>query len=341
MNIPLCDVIAEYLVYLRVEQGGAKTTAKTYGAHLRHFLHWMQANGYPAPVLSDLAPPLIRRFVLSLGDRNLRPRSIRSYIHALRGLAVFAVKTDLRSDNFAAGVSMPKKDAPVRETPDDEQVRMLLDAIERDTNTRRMALRRALLHVLIWGAVRRAELLDLMTTDVNLSEKCITIRNGKGGKARFVYLPDVALNALREWFALRGECRHPYLFAYDPKRRLHFKGLAALITDLCARAGLHHCTALKPHSLRHWRATDLLRAGADLKTVSTVLGHSSLQTTAVYLHSTEREARNAASLTCMSVKPPTPELSPLPEPAAQEPPRLRIVGRSERDDRRPLRRLAR
>lgn len=331
----LKDTVADYLIYLRVEQGAAKTTVKTYGPHLRHFLLWMQANGYPQPVLSDLSPVLLRRFLFSLGERNLRPMTVRSYLHSLRGMAHFAIKTNLRPDNFTEGLAMPKKDAPIRETPTDEQVRLLLEAVERDRNPRRVAQRRALLSILLWAAVRRAELLDLKVTDINLADRSLLVQRGKGNRTRLLYLPETAVSAVREWIALRGEATHPFLWCADVNRRLHIKGLAALLQDLQARAGLHTCDALKPHSLRHWRACDMLRAGADLKTISTVLGHSNVQTTAVYLHSTEREARHAAELSCLTdIRPQSPQ--PQEPPQNADRPRLRVVGRN--DDRDRLRR---
>lgn len=333
---PVSQAIADYLIYLRIEQGATKATAKTYGPHLRHFLRWMQENGYSAPTLDDLSPLVVRRFLFTLAERNLRPMTTRNYLHALRGLAHYAVKTGLRADDFTNGVTMPKKDAPIRHTPTDEQVRALLEAVERDNNQRRTVQRRALLNVLIWSAMRRSELLNLKMQDVNLSERSLIIHQAKGGKSRLVYLPEPAVAALREWLALRGEVNHAYLWCADINRRLYFNGLRALLDDLRARAGLQNCDALKPHSLRHWRACDLLKAGATITTISAVLGHSDIKTTAVYLHSSEREARTAADLSCLNQ--PAQE-QPKHEPAAERP-ALRIV--SSRGEERPRsRRIAR
>jgi integrase/recombinase XerD len=316
----LTDATRDYLIYLRVEQGAATSTVKTYGPHLRHFIRWMQDAGYPEPQLSDLTTPLIRRFLFHLDERDLRPMTVRNYLHALRGVSAYAVTVGLRADDPAVVVKMPKKDKPRRQTPNNDQVQALFDAVERDRNPRRIAQHRALLNVLVWGALRRAELLDLLVTDVNLDNRSLLVRRSKGGAGRTVFVPEQAVDALREWIAMRGACKHPYLFCADVNRRLHFKGLSAAMEDMAARAGLRDCEALKPHSLRHWRACDMLRANVDLKTISVALGHSNLATTSLYLHADEEQTRGAADRSCLKPKAEDKTAAPEPIPAAEPAP---------------------
>jgi site-specific recombinase XerD len=233
---------------------------------------------------------------------------------------------------------MPKKDAAERLTISDEEIRQLLQAAERDRNPRRVALRRAVLCTGVYGALRRAEMCDLHLADVNTERRSVLIRCGKGNKSRVVYLPDPAMNALKEWIAVRGECRHPYLFSVDRNRRLHFTGIAALLEDVKAIAGLPGRDNIKWHSIRHWRATDLLRAGADLKTISTVLGHSSLAVTSVYLHADEQQARHAADLSCLN---PPEAMTPEPQPKPDDGKIIRLPQRQQERERPRSRRIAR
>lgn len=302
----LYGVMEDYLRALKFEQGAAATTFKGYQAQLRHFHNWLMGNGYPAPVVADFNTPVLRRFLYYLGGKGLRPRTVRSYFHPLRALGEFLVANGLLKDNPAKALAMPKKDAAQRETVSDEEVRELLAACERQRNARRVAACRAVLCVLIYGGLRRAEVCDLQVEDVNVKEKSLLVRMGKGSKSRKVFLPDVAVSALKEWMAQRwADCKHTYLFATDTRRRLSFMGLAALVEDVKAIAGFTGRENIKPHSLRHWRATDLMRAGADLRSVQAFLGHTTLTTTAIYLHTDEQQLKNIAELSALNT--PKPE----------------------------------
>ena len=105
---------------------------------------------------------------------------------------------------------------------------------------------------------------------------------------------------MREWLALRPkDCKHPYLFAIDRQRRVWHTGLQSLLEEVKATAGYAGRENIKPHSLRHWRATDLMRAGADLKSVSAFLGHTMLSTTSIYLHTSEEQCRGIRELTTL------------------------------------------
>lgn len=155
---------------------------------------------------------------------------------------------------------------------------------------------RAIVSVLVYGALRRQECLDLRVGDIGLDKACIIVKQGKGQKGRTVYPHAECMNALRDWLAMRPKVDHDYLFPYDKKRRVEKQGIARIIEDVKSIAGLGDHHNIKPHSLRHNCATRLLRAGADMRTIQSFLGHSHLSTTAIYLHTDEQQLRNIASL---------------------------------------------
>lgn len=341
----LYTLIGDYLQALRVEQGAAATTQKGYTAQIRHFHTWLTANGYPEPILADFNAPVCRRFLYYLSGKGLRPRSIRSYFHPLKGFGEFLIRNGVLTDNPAKTVTLPKKDAALRKTITDEEIALLLDACRRHRSPRRVALCRAVLCVLVYGALRRSELCDLRLEDVTLpdpkdkkSKGSLLVRCGKGSKSRRIYLPDEALAALKEWLALRPlHCKHRYLFVYDVNRRLGHTSLQMLVEDLKFAAGLAGHDNIKPHSIRHWRATDLLRSGANIRDVQAFLGHSSLTVTAIYCHSSEEQLRNISELTNLRNQTPDAPTEPqrkadrrngLRLPAVQpERSRLRRIGR--------------
>ena len=306
----LNDCITDYLAFLRHEQGAAPTTCKSYASRLNTFLRWtVNEAGYPTPTLDDFTLPLLRRFLYARSNKGDRPRTIRGWFNALRGLGTFLVNNGALTENPAAKVQLPKMDAATRLLVNDAEVSAMFDACERQRTPRLTALSRAVLSVLCYGAMRRSELCDLHVDDVDLADKSLLIRSGKGRKSRRVFVCADAVDALREWLACREtDCKSDYLFMYDRNRRLHHVGIAALIETLKASAGQRDNDAIKPHGLRHWAATNLLRNGANLRDVQAFLGHSDLLTTSRYLHSSEEQLRSIAELTAL--RPPQSKQKP-------------------------------
>ena len=296
----LSELTADYLRYVLHERGLSKNTHKGYQAQLRHFHRWLQENGYPEPTSDCLTVTLCRRFLYYLSGKGLRPRTVHSYFDPIDGLCTFLVENGLLTENPTKALTLPKKDAAQRLTVSNEEIVGLLQACERYRNPRKAALYRGVLHVLIFGGLRRAELCDLHVGDIDLKEKSLLVRSGKGSKSRTVYLPKNAIDAVREYLPFRpADSLHDYLFAVDRQRRLWYNGLQALLEDVKATAGYAGRENIKPHSLRHWRATDLMRAGADLKSVSAFLGHTMLSTTSIYLHTSEEQCRGIRELTTL------------------------------------------
>lgn len=302
----LSDCITDYLRYLRYEQGVTASTLKTYGAALRRYLRWLETEGgYPAPGLEAFSTPVLRRFAYYLGGQGLRPRTIRGVFHGLIGLGQFLVTNGALSENPAKGVGMPKKDAAQRLTVTEEQVRLLFDACERQRSARKVAFSRAIIAVFVYGGLRRSECLDLKVDDLDTKEGSLLVRQGKGQKSRRVFLCEEGVTALREWLTQRPQnCRHDWLFALDANRRLHHDGLRHLVETLAAIAGMKGNEAVKPHTLRHFCATNLSRSGADIRSIQAFLGHSMLQTTALYLHADEERLRDIRELTALQPQKP-------------------------------------
>ena len=127
-------------------------------------------------------------------------------------------------------------------------------------------------------------------------------------KARTVYLCDEASEALRTWLELRKaiSTTHDALFVVEDKRRFGETTLAHMLDEVKAIAGMKDVPRIQPHSIRHAAATRLMRNGADLKSIQQWLAHTQLQTTAVYLHTDEQQARKIAPLAGLKASEETP-----------------------------------
>ena len=145
--------------------------------------------------------------------------------------------------------------------------------------------------------IRNKELCNLKLTDIDWQRKEITIRNSKHNKTRIVPIDDKMLsgrtypslkNYINYW---RMKTSKHYLFT-TKKGRMTPNYLRRIIKIISKKAGINW---IHPHSFRHYAATNLLRAGVNIRIVQAILGHSSIRTTGNYLHVVENDLRQAVA----------------------------------------------
>ncbi len=155
---------------------------------------------------------------------------------------------------------------------------------------------RAILMTLYSTGMRRAELCNLMVSDIDSAQMVIHVRNGKGARDRNIPLDPKLLETLREYW----RWMHPktYLFPGTVKNWRADKPISPnVVWDACReaaqRAGI--TKPVRPHTMRHSFATHRLESGCDLMTLQTLLGHANLRDTAHYLHLSQRHLRSAGN----------------------------------------------
>lgn len=154
----------------------------------------------------------------------------------------------------------------------------------------------ALLAALYGCGLRRAEVVALDRTDYHAETRALTVRHGKGDKARVVYLPGSGAGVFAAWLTLRGDTPGPLFLPVNKAGAISVRRLVAQsVYDLLARrlrgAGV---IAASPHDLRRTFVSDLLDAGVDVTTVQKLAGHASVATTARYDRRGEAAKRRAA-----------------------------------------------
>jgi integrase/recombinase XerD len=211
-----------------------------------------------------------------------RKLSAGSVTYCLAALRFFYIKT-LKKGWSVAETPYPKKNYRLPTILSQEQVAQLIDAA-------RTPFHRTLLMTLYATGLRCAELTHLKFSDVDSKRMVIHVRGGKGRKDRDVMLSPKLLEELRQHWRRLPRKTSDWLF---PGNRWHTanhpidaKTLRHACQGAAKRAGLNY--AIHPHTLRHCFATHLLEAGADLRTIQILLGHSSLKETTVYLHLSKR-----------------------------------------------------
>lgn len=232
---------------------------------------------------------------------NIKRRHLHDYMDAMlvQGYAVGSINLDLYSFQATLrfmqgrGCPIPQALLTVRglKMPDSlprfltgEQVGRVRDDLERRVETthtpakRRDALLDKAVFYLLWQAgLRTCEVEELLLTDLNLGQKRLMVRQGKGLKDRTLYLTDVTIAAVEAYLPVRGTDGSDYLFLYR-----HKPLSKDLVRNRMKAAGKRAGVKVTPHMLRHTFATQLVNAGCRATTIQALLGHKRLNSTMIY-----------------------------------------------------------
>ncbi len=247
-----------------------------------------------------LGPKHIREYQSELfTKRKYRASTVTGYLAALR---FFYTKT-LKRAWSTAETPYPKRAFSLPTILSQEEVAQLIDAASPPVH-------RTLLMTLYATGLRRAELARLKVTNIDSRRMIVHVQGGKGRKDRDVMLSPKLLGELRQhWHRLKpkpSEWLFPGNRHHNSDRPITTKVLWNACRNAAKRAGIKK--RLHPHTMRHCFATHLLEAGADLRSIQMLLGHSDLEQTTVYLHISERHLNATASpLDSLSLKDKSPQ----------------------------------
>ena len=220
-----------------------------------------------------------------LRERKLTPGTVVNQVAALR---FFFVKT-LKRHHFRDFLPYPQDRRRLPTVLSREEVSRLINAA-------RNLFRRTLLMTLYGTGMRRAELARLKVSDIDSQRMIIRVVAGKGGKDRDLPLSPALLETLREYW----RWRQPKLYMFPTRTRgqtldqpISDKTVWIACNEAARQAGIKK--RITPHTLRHSWATHLLEAGTDLRTIQVLLGHGDLETTAQYLHLSQRHLQTVVN----------------------------------------------
>lgn len=286
----------DFLEYLELEKGRSKKTISSYRISLEKFYSFA-GNIVPEKITLDL----VKKFRLWLngssdyprtGSKELRElKKITQNYHliVLRSFLKFLAKNNIST---LAPEKIELAKIPERQVNflEPEEIEQLLDF--QPGNNLRLLRDKAILELLFSTGLRVSELANLKRTDINLKKDEFSVR-GKGGKIRPIFTSESARNSIKEYIARRAD-PEPALFVSIPKNKtaptqLTPRSIERMVKKYAVRAGI--IKKITPHTLRHSFATDLLINGADIRSVQAMLGHSSITTTQIYTHITDRQLR--------------------------------------------------
>lgn len=273
-------LVDQYLMHLKVERGLGAATVSAYASDLAKFSRFLTEVGKD---LSDIDSGTIAEFLLHVSKSDVKARSQKRYLSALRGFFKHAMEERHVKKNPTELIDSPKLARRLPVVLSAEEVVRLLDAP--DASTMAGKRDRAMLHTMYACGLRVSELVTLTLGDVQI-EAGFVQAFGKGKKRRLVPLGAVARDCIVEYIdTVRG--RHANastrtLFVTERGVGMTRQAFWKILRKHAVSAGI--TKAISPHKLRHSFATHLLRNGADLRAVQTMLGHSDIATTEIYTH---------------------------------------------------------
>ncbi|MBZ0110865.1 MAG: tyrosine recombinase XerC [Thermoanaerobaculia bacterium] len=283
-------LVREYLEHLRDERALSPNTLRAYQQDLERFICFLAVD-YLGRERAGIAPAdvdaaTVRAFVSHLSKQGLGKRSQGRSLSAVRSCFRYAVSRGQLGANPAVRVRTPKVDQRLPRHLRPLEVDAILQAAAGEEPLQRRD--NAILELLYATGLRVGELVSLEWTDIDLNSRVLRVV-GKGNKERMVPFGEPAQLSLRRWFqswdSLRGEAtdatREPVFLNYRGGR-LSARSVRRIVDRHVEGAAL--AAGVHPHTLRHSFATHLLEAGADLRTIQEMLGHSSLSTTQRYTH---------------------------------------------------------
>ena len=286
--------LEEFLDYLKIEKNRSENTLRSYQTDLEllsEFLtnkgitNWDKTNG-----------ELIKEWVIDLKKKNISNTTIARRISSVNVFFGFFVKRNFIETNPTLKLITPKLNKVLPNVLGQKQAEQLLTQaanLEVEEEEEEVRIRDyAILEVLYSTGIRVSELVGLDLDDINFSNLTLKVL-GKGRKERIVPFGIPAKDAIDMYL---NESRNKFidkktqaLFLGQRGNRLNVRQVRRILNK--AMHQIENGKEISPHDLRHSAATHMLEAGADLRIVQELLGHSSLATTQKYTHVTIERLR--------------------------------------------------
>lgn len=289
----------QYFEHLEIEKGRSLKTVENYERYINRFLEFSKASD-PKDVTDDI----VREFRLwlnrqpsgiKIGGRveTLKKKTQNYYLIALRSFLKYLRKRGVESlsPERIDLAKVAERDLDLISESDLE--RLLMAPSGDDIKSFRD---KAMLELFFSTGLRLSELCSL-PRDLDLNRGEFSVR-GKGEKVRVVFLSDSAKNAIRAYLAKRKDMDDALFVRVETKAtegrgnsmRLTPRSIERIVKFYATKAGISK--KVTPHVIRHSFATDLLRNGADIRSVQMMLGHANISTTQIYTHVTDAQLRD-------------------------------------------------
>ena len=272
------ELVDEFKLYIQLERGYSKNTVEAYCSDLGQFFIFLKKP------LDEADEEDIKRFISKNTKKN-DPTTVSRKLSAIKTFYKYLALNGKVKKMPSAMLPSAKKAFKLPQTLQVEQVRTLMESVKgiKPADFRD----KAILEIMYGAGLRISELVSLNYEDVDAEDTSVRVF-GKGSKERIVPLGTEALRAVADykakgWIKLVKNDRNA-LFLSQRGKRLTRQSIWLVIKKYANVVGIE----MHPHALRHSFATHLLENGADLRSVQQLLGHSSISTTQIYTHLSQK-----------------------------------------------------
>ena len=290
------DALEQFMTHLRNERQVSPHTLDAYSRDVALFIEFCEARGYDmAPGTVDVKR--IRHYLGNLRRDGMSATTAARRLSALRTFFKYLKKKGVIEVNPAALVESARREKKLPEYLRGDELNLLLQAPPADSPA---GLRdSAILEMFYATGLRISELVSLDVDDVSRGDEQLRVV-GKRGKERIVFVGGGAARAVSAYIEngrppLAGDPPERALFLNKGGTRLTPRSIQRMLKKYIHEAAL--AKNIPPHALRHTFATHLIEGGADLRTVQSLLGHSSLSTTQIYTHVTSEHLKQVHTRT--------------------------------------------
>lgn len=274
--------------FLENEKKVSTNTLQSYKRDLKQFEKYIQEN---EENYAELTNEGIKTYIKHMQEIGKKPSTISRGLASIRSFYQYEAKNKAVKSDPTDGIQSPKIEKRVPSILTSNEVALLLD---QPKNVNLKGTRdKAMLEFAYATGMRVTEIISLNVEDINLETGYATCRNGK--KERTVPIGNMSLKALKDYMVnarntmIKDE-NEKALFVNVNGERLTRQGFWKIIKYYKEQA--HIEKDITPHVLRHSFATHLLQNGADLKSIQTMLGHSDILSTQVYMQFQDESLKN-------------------------------------------------
>ena len=274
--------------FLENEKKVSLNTLQSYKRDLKQFENYL---GTIEGKYNELTNDGIKDYIKYMQEQGKKTSTISRGLAAIRSFYQYETKNKQVEKDPTEGIQSPKIEKRVPSVLTSSEVALLL---EQPKNVDLKGTRdKAMLEFAYATGMRVTEIISLNVEDINLETGYATCRNGK--KERTVPIGEMSLKALKDYMlnarhTMIKDDNEQALFVNVNGQRLTRQGFWKIIKYYKEQA--HIDKDITPHVLRHSFATHLLQNGADLKSIQTMLGHSDILSTQIYMQFQDESLKN-------------------------------------------------